>query len=71
MKIIDESERQKNKGKMEQKGDESYSKSVRAKWFCCMLKLSFLQLICKASLSSKSNLKLAFCFIEFIDGAAK
>ena len=48
---------------MEQRGDESYSKSVRAKWFCCALKLSFLQLICKASLTSKSNLKFTLLIV--------
>ena len=29
--------------------DRSYSARVKAKWFCCALKLGFLQLICKAS----------------------
>ena len=32
------------------KEDGSYSKRVRAKWFCCVFKLGFLQLMCKASL---------------------
>ena len=40
-------------------GDRSYSERVRAKWFCCAFKLGFLQLLCKASLISKSNLELA------------
>ena len=31
---------------------------MRAKRFCCMFKLGFLQLICKASLIFKSNLEL-------------
>ena len=45
------------------KGDGSYSKMVRAKWFCCAFKLGFLQLICKASLIFKSNLELALSII--------
>ena len=40
------------------KGDKSYIEMVTAKWFCCLFKLGFLQLICKASLISKSNLEL-------------
>ena len=65
MKIIDKIETQKNdhnsKNKLRQKrtrGDRSYSERVRSKWFCCALKLGFLQLICKASLMFKSNLEL-------------
>ena len=42
------------------KEDGSYSERVRDKWFCCAFKLDFLQLICKLSLISKSNLKLAY-----------
>ena len=53
----------KNKGRKEQRGDTSYSKSMRSKWFCCVFKLAFLQLICKASLSFKSNLELALSII--------
>ena len=45
------------------KGDKSCSERVRAKWFCCAFKLSFLQLICKASLIFKSNLELALSVI--------
>ena len=41
------------------KENKSYSEWERAKWFCCVFKLDFLQLICKASLIFKSNLKLA------------
>ena len=37
------------------KGDGSYSKRVRAKWFCCAFKLGFLQLIYKSFLIFKSN----------------
>ena len=39
------------------------SKRNRSKLFCCAFKLGFLQLICKASLIFKSNLKLALSFI--------
>ena len=45
------------------KGNRSYSERVRAKWFCCTFKLSFLQLLCKASLIFKSNLQLALSVI--------
>ena len=41
------------------RGDRSYSESVRIKWFCFAFKLGFLQLICKATLTFKSNLELA------------
>ena len=44
MKITEERETQK-KAKQRQKrtrGDRSYSKNVRAKWFCCTFKLGFL-----------------------------
>ena len=66
MKTIDEREMQKTIEKKttetkteRSKGNRSYSEGVRAKWFCCAFKLDFLQLICKASLVFKSNLKLA------------
>ena len=49
---------QKNKGR-----DKSYSERVRAKWFCYAFKLSFLQLMCKASLIFQSNLELALSII--------
>ena len=57
MKIIDEREMQKQKTKEKETQkrqkrtsmDRSYSARVRAKSFCCALKLGFLQLICKAS----------------------
>ena len=45
------------------KGDKSYSKRVRAKWFYCAFKLGFLQLICQASLIFKSNLESALSVI--------
>ena len=53
----------KYKDRKEQRGDTSYSKSVRSKWFCCAFNLGFLQLICKASLIFKSNLELALSII--------
>ena len=43
--------------------DGGYSESVRAKWFCCALKLVFLQLIRKASLIFKSYLELTLSVI--------
>ena len=36
---------------------------MRAKWFCCAFKLSFVQLICKASLILKWNLEVALSII--------
>ena len=36
---------------------------MRVKWFCWAFKLGSLQLICKASLISKSNLQLALSVI--------
>ena len=53
LKIIHEREKQ-NKSY-----SYSYSESVRAKWFCRAFNLGFLQLKCKASLISNSNLELA------------
>ena len=64
MKMIDEKETQPKKTKTEKnKGDKSYSERVRAKWFCCVFKLVFLQLMCKASLIFQSNLELALSVI--------
>ena len=45
------------------KGDGSYSKRVRDKWFCWTFKLGFLELICKASLIFKWNLELVWSII--------
>ena len=68
MKIINERERQttkivrrdgRKKERKEERGGASYTKSVRAKWFCCAFNLGFLQLMCQASLIFKSNLELA------------
>ena len=53
----------KNKDRKKQISGTSYSESVRAKWFCCTFKLGFVQLICKASLTFKSNLVLAISII--------
>ena len=53
----------KNKDRTKQRGDTSFSESVRAKLFCCAFKLGFLQLTCKASSIFKSNLELALSII--------
>ena len=76
MKIIDERETQKQKKKKKRKqhqqkktkteknkGGRSYGERVRAKWFSCTVKLGFLQLICKASLTFKSNLESVLSII--------
>ena len=68
MKTIDEREMEKQNQKKQikterRKENRSYSERVRAKWFCCAFKLGFLQLICKASLISKSNLELGLSII--------
>ena len=68
MKTINEREMQKTTKETQTKaerseGNRSYSKRVRAKWFCFVFMLGFLQLICKASLILKSNLKFALSII--------
>ena len=67
MKVLDERETQKNPKKQTKternKGDRSCSERVRAKWFCCAFNLGFVQLICKASLTFKSNLELPLFII--------
>ena len=68
MKTINERELQKTTNEKQtkterSKGNRSYSKRVRAKWFSCEFILEFLQLICKASLNFKSNLELALSVI--------
>ena len=68
MKTIDEREmakttKEKQRKIERSKGNRSYSKKVRTKWFCCAFKLGFLQLICKDSLICKSNLELALSVI--------
>ena len=55
-KTIDEREMQKTakekQTKIEgSKGNRSYNERVRAKWFCCAIKLGFLKLKCNASLT--------------------
>ena len=55
IKIIDGTEKQKNKDRKEQRGNGRYSEIMRAKWFFCALKLGYLQLICKDSLTFKSK----------------
>ena len=63
-KIIDERETQTKKAKAEKnKGDNSYSKRVTAKGFCCAFKLGFLQLTCEVSSIFKSNLESALSLI--------
>ena len=68
METIDEREMQKTTKEKQTKaersnGNRSYSKRVRAKWFCCAFKSGFLQLICKASLIFKLNLELSLSII--------
>ena len=63
MKMIDERERQRNKGRKRQRNSARYSEIVRPKWFCYAFKLGFFQLKCKASLIFKSNLELALSII--------
>ena len=68
MKTIDEWETQKRTKEKQTKTERSkekrsYSETVRAKWFCCAVKLSFLYLTCEASLIFKSNLELALSII--------
>ena len=69
IKIVDQRETQKQQQQQQQKqkrarGNRSYSERVGAKWFCYAFKLGFLQLICNASLISKSNLELALSIIS-------
>ena len=63
MKITDLRERGKNKDKKKQRGDASYSESMRAKWFCFAFKPGFIQWMCKASLIFTSHLQLALSII--------
>ena len=46
MKIKDERERHKDKDRKMQRSGASYSESVKGKWFCCVIRLGFVQLIC-------------------------
>ena len=54
----------KTKARKKKRGDGSFGESVRAKWICYVFKLSFIQLMCKASLIFKSNLELALSIIK-------
>ena len=49
MEIMDEKESKKNKDRKKQRSRTSYSETLRAKWFGCVFKLDFVQVICKAS----------------------
>ena len=62
IKIKGEKERQ-NKKTKKKRGDGSFGESVKAKWICCVFKLGFIQLMCKA-LIFKSNLELALSIIK-------
>ena len=56
----------KNAKKQRQKitrGNRSYSERARAEWFCCAVRLGFLQIICHASLLFKTSLELALSVI--------
>ena len=53
----------KNKDRKEERGDTTYSETVRAKWFCCTFELGLLQFMCKSSLIFKLNLELALSII--------
>ena len=66
MKAIDEREKtikEKQTKTERSKRNGSYSKRVRARWFCCAFKLDFLQLTWKASLIFNSKLELALSII--------
>ena len=68
MRTIDEREMQKTTKEKQtkaerSKGNRSYSERVRAKLFFCAFKLGFLQLICKVSLTFKTNLESAWSII--------
>ena len=67
MKIIAKREtlkKKKNQTKTEKGNrDRSYNERIRAKWFCCVFKLGFLQLLCKASLIFKLNFELSLSIV--------
>ena len=56
-------QKKQKKDRKKQRSGLRYSERVRTKWFCCVFKLGFIQLIRKASLILKSNLKLALSII--------
>ena len=60
MKIINERESKKQK---HEEAKERRKLKWKSKWFCCAFKLGFVQLICKSSLISKSNLESALSII--------
>ena len=60
---ITKNQTKKEKSEAEREGGRSYSERVRAKLFCCVFKLGFLQLICKPSLIFKANTELASSII--------
>ena len=69
MKIFYERETQKQKHNKQKnqkvtREDRSYNERGRAIWFCCAVKLGFLELICKQSLVFKSNLELVLSIIS-------
>ena len=69
MKITDETETQKNKQRQKRKGvggggGRSYRERGRDIGFCSAFKIGFLRLICKASLTFKSNLALTLSIIS-------
>ena len=58
-------DKKKKKDRKEKRRDTSYSKSVRAKLFCCAFKigfLGFLQLMCKTSLIKSNKIQLSLLF---------
>ena len=55
----------KNNNRKKPRSSANYSESVRAKWFCCAFRLSFVQWICKPSLIFTSNLELASSIIKY------
>ena len=63
MKIIDERQTQRKTTTTTKTKTVRLNERVWAKWFCCVFKLGFLQLICKASLIFKLNLEFALSFI--------
>ena len=63
IKIIDERETQRKKKEKKNQWKGSFSERVRDERFYWVFKLGFLPVICKASLTLKSNLGLASSII--------
>ena len=61
MQIINvrDNENNRRKRREKNKGVANHCDGVRGKWFCCVFKLGFVQLMSKASLIFKSNLESA------------